>query len=105
MSHFTHMKTRFQNLLYLEKALNRLNITHKEKEKTNNNFDSQSENKNLVISQSNGYDIEFNCFSYNCYFKFACCKICLILPFAENISRKSHVAGLPKSCSHESTCL
>ena len=30
MSHFTHMKTRFQNLFYLEKALNRLNIIHKE---------------------------------------------------------------------------
>jgi len=60
MSHFTHMKTRFQNLFYLEKALNRLNITHKQKEKIHNNFNSQSENKNLVISQSNGYDIEFN---------------------------------------------
>ena len=24
MSHFTHIKTRFQNLSYLEKALNRL---------------------------------------------------------------------------------
>ena len=32
MSHFTHMKTRFQNLFYLEKALNRLNILHKEDE-------------------------------------------------------------------------
>ena len=28
MSHFTHIKTRFQNLFYLEKALNRLNISH-----------------------------------------------------------------------------
>jgi hypothetical protein len=33
MSHFTHMKTRFQNLFYLEKALNRLNITHKNKKR------------------------------------------------------------------------
>jgi hypothetical protein len=32
MSHFTHIKTRFQNLFYLEKALNKLNITHKEQE-------------------------------------------------------------------------
>jgi hypothetical protein len=31
MSHFTHIKSRFQNLFYLEKALNRLNITHKNK--------------------------------------------------------------------------
>ena len=55
MSHFTHMKTRFQNLFYLEKALNRLNITYTEQE---NN--SESATKNLVISQSNGYDITFN---------------------------------------------
>ena len=32
MSHFTNMKTRFQNLFYLEKALNRLNITYKQEE-------------------------------------------------------------------------
>lgn len=55
MSHFTHMKTRFQNLFYLEKALNRLNIVHEE-QKTNN---LESSNKNLMIPQSNGYDIEF----------------------------------------------
>ena len=59
MSHFTHMKTRFQNLFYLEKALNRLNIVHKEQEKTNDQLDSKSHNVNLVIPQSNGYDIEF----------------------------------------------
>ena len=51
MSHFTHMKTRFQNLFYLEKALNRLNIVYKEQD--------NSSNMNLVIPQSNGYDIEF----------------------------------------------
>jgi hypothetical protein len=56
MSHFTHIKTRFQNLFYLEKALNRLNITHKEQERTTIDSDS---NVNLVIPQSNGYDIEF----------------------------------------------
>jgi hypothetical protein len=55
MSHFTHMKTRFQNLFYLGKALNRLNIVHEEKQITN----SESSNINLVIPQSNGYDIEF----------------------------------------------
>lgn len=59
MSHFTHMKTRFQNLFYLEKALNRLNIVHKEQEKTTINSDLKSSNVNLVIPQSNGYDIEF----------------------------------------------
>lgn len=59
MSHFTHMKTHFQNLFYLEKALNRLNIVHKEQEKINDQLDSKSHNVNLVIPQSNGYDIEF----------------------------------------------
>jgi len=34
MSHFTYIKTRFQNLFYLEKALSKLNINH-EKQKKN----------------------------------------------------------------------
>ena len=55
MSHFTHMKTRFQNLFYLEKALNKLNIVHKQ-EIIN---DSKSSNINLIIPQSNNYDIKF----------------------------------------------
>ena len=58
MSHFTHIKTRFQNLFYLEKALNRLNIVHKEQEKnTDSNLNAYT--NSLVIPQSNGYDIEF----------------------------------------------
>ena len=55
MSHFTHMKTRFQNLFYLEKALNRLNINHKQEIINNSNLS----NTNLVIPQSNNYDIKF----------------------------------------------
>lgn len=31
MSHFSNIKTQFQNLFYLEKALNRLNIAYKKK--------------------------------------------------------------------------
>ena len=54
MSHFTHMKTRFQNLFYLEKALNRLNILHKKKSTP------QNLNTNLIIPQDNGYDLEFS---------------------------------------------
>ena len=54
MSHFTHMKTHFQNLFYLEKALNRLNIIYKRQF-----ADSSISNPNLIISQSNNYDIEF----------------------------------------------
>ena len=60
MSHFTHMKTRFQNLFYLEKALNRLNIVYKEQESTVANLNPENSNINLVISQSNGYDIKFD---------------------------------------------
>lgn len=56
MSHFTHMKTCFRNLAYLEKALNRLNIEYKQK---NNTSESEFSTTNLVIPQSNGYDIEF----------------------------------------------
>lgn len=56
MSHFTHMKTCFRNLAYLEKALNRLNIEYKQK---NNTSESELSTTNLVIPQSNGYDIEF----------------------------------------------
>ena len=54
MSHFTTMKTSFQNLAYLEKALNKLEINHKKQDLV-----GQSVGANLVINQSNGYDIEF----------------------------------------------
>ena len=60
MSHFTHMKTRFQNLFYLEKALNRLNINYKREKKIINNSDSKFYTVNLVIPQSNQYDITFS---------------------------------------------
>lgn len=58
MSHFTHMKTRFQNLFYLEKTLNRLNIVTKQKQTFIDH--SKSSHINLVIPQSNGYDIKFS---------------------------------------------
>jgi hypothetical protein len=48
------MKTRFQNLFYLEKALNKLNITY-----TSQHSNSSLSQANLVIPQSNGYNIEF----------------------------------------------
>ena len=32
MSHFTNMKTRFQNLFYLEKALSRLDIEYEKED-------------------------------------------------------------------------
>lgn len=55
MSHFTHIKTRFQNLLYLKKALTRLNIDYNQQEQAIPNV----EIINLTIPQSNGYDIQF----------------------------------------------
>ena len=55
MSHFTHIKTRFQNLFYLEKALNRLKISYTEQKKSA----SDTISKSLIIPQSNGYNIEF----------------------------------------------
>lgn len=55
MSHFTTMKTSFQNLTYLEKALTKLEIAHSKKVTTNDTLIS-----NLVIEQPNGYDIEFS---------------------------------------------
>lgn len=54
MSHLTYMKTRFQNLVYLEKALSKLNIVYNQQQST-----SDLSQKNLVISQPNGHDIEF----------------------------------------------
>jgi hypothetical protein len=57
MSHLTHIKTRFQNLFYLEKGLKRLNIAYKQKQTEIS--DSNSSHINLVIPQSNNYDIKF----------------------------------------------
>lgn len=53
MSHFTHMKTQFQNLFYLEKALSKLDIPYKSRQ-------NLEPSVNLRIPQSNGYDIEFS---------------------------------------------
>ena len=61
MSHFTNMKTRFQNLFYLEKSLNRLNIEHKRQL-----VNSENSMTNLVIAQPNGYGIQF-CWNGNEY--------------------------------------
>nr|UYC31274.1 hypothetical protein [Odontella aurita var. minima] len=60
MSHFTNIETRFQNLFYLEKALNKLDITHKRQKKvTNVGTKSYDVDINLMINQDNGYNIEF----------------------------------------------
>jgi hypothetical protein len=53
------MKTSFQNLFYLEKALNKLNIVNQKQQINLDQLDSKSKNINLIIPQSNGYDIEF----------------------------------------------
>jgi len=53
------MKTRFQNLFYLEKALTRLDIQYKRQLQTGNISITETNNTNLVIAQPNGYDITF----------------------------------------------
>ena len=58
MSHFTHIQTRFQNLFYLEKALSKLDINYEKQKKLMD--DSKSYQTNLVIPQSNGYNLEFS---------------------------------------------
>ena len=60
MSHFTHIKTRFQNLFYLEKALKRLDVTYKQEKKILANSDSKLYNVDLIIPQSNSYHIKFS---------------------------------------------
>ena len=64
MSHFSYIQTQYQNLFYLKKALNNLNISYLQ----NNSFDSkQGLSKNsLIIPQSNGSNIYF-CWNGNEY--------------------------------------
>ena len=60
MSHFTNLKTSFKNLLHLENALNKLEIPYKREKKVADVNNSNLYNINLVIPQSNNYDITFN---------------------------------------------
>mmetsp|Transcript_20494 Transcript_20494/g.32106 ORF Transcript_20494/g.32106 Transcript_20494/m.32106 type:complete len:136 (-) Transcript_20494:727-1134(-) len=60
MSHFTNLKTSFKNLVHLENALNKLEIPYKREKKAIDANNSKHHNVNLVIQQSNNYDITFN---------------------------------------------
>ena len=60
MSHFTNLKTSFKNLAHLENALNKLEIPYKREKKVIEGNNSKLYNVNLVIPQSNNYDITFN---------------------------------------------
>ena len=60
MSHFTNLKTSFKNLLHLENALDKLEIPYKREKKVVEGNNSKLYNVNLVIPQSNNYDITFN---------------------------------------------
>jgi hypothetical protein len=60
MSHFTNLKTSFKNLLHLENALNKLEIPYKREKKMIEGNNSRLYNVNLIIPQSNNYDITFN---------------------------------------------
>ena len=57
MSHFTRMKTHFKNLFYLEKALDRLNISYKRQLEKNNSSDLPW--TNLIVPQEKNSDISF----------------------------------------------
>jgi hypothetical protein len=60
MSHFTNLKTSFKNLLHLENAVNKLDIPYKRERKIIEVNNSKLYNINLVIPQSNNYDLTFN---------------------------------------------
>ena len=60
MSHFTNLKTSFKNLVHLENALNKLEISYRREKKVVEGNNSKLYNVNLVIPQSNNYDITFN---------------------------------------------
>ena len=60
MSHFTNLKTSFKNLFHLENALNKLEIPYKREKKAIDANNSKHHNVNLVIPQSNNYDITFD---------------------------------------------
>jgi hypothetical protein len=53
------MKTRFQNLIYLERALNKLQIEHEKQKKLSINNNLTNYQIDLRIPQSNGHDIKF----------------------------------------------
>lgn len=59
MSHFTNIKTRFQNLFYLERALNKLHIDHEKEEKIAYMGTKIDYYTDIRILQSNGHDIKF----------------------------------------------
>ena len=60
MSHFTNLKTSFKNLFHLENALNKLEIPYKREKKVIDSNNSKLYNVNLVVPQSNNYDITFD---------------------------------------------
>ena len=60
MSHFTNLKTSFKNLAHLENALNKLEISYRREKKVVEGNNSKLYNVNLVIPQSNNYNITFN---------------------------------------------
>ena len=60
MSHFTNLKTSFKNLLHLENALIQLEIPYKREKIVIEAENGKLSHVNLVIPQSNNYEIIFN---------------------------------------------
>jgi hypothetical protein len=57
MSHFTNLKTSFKNLVHLENALNKLEISYRREKKVVEGNNSKLYNINLIIPQSNKYEL------------------------------------------------
>ena len=60
MSHFTQVKTSFKNLEYLKRSLKELNLNYQTNSSTVRDYNSELKNVDLIIPQSNGYNIGFN---------------------------------------------
>ncbi len=59
MSHFSHIKTQIRNLTSLETALQDLGISWKSGPQPVRAYGGQTRDAEVVIEQSNGYDIGF----------------------------------------------
>jgi hypothetical protein len=58
MSHLSVVSTSFQQLSYLQSALDKLNIRYNRKQ-LEEKHNPDGAQRNLIIPQSNGYDLEF----------------------------------------------
>jgi len=60
MSHLTRLSTSFQNLEYLEKSLNKLDVLNYRKEYGTVQNESMTQQNKLIISQLNNFEFNWN---------------------------------------------